>query len=281
MVVFTDLDGTLLDYESHSCEAAETALALLAAKGIPLVFCTSKTRAETEEWRKRLHNRHPFAVENGGAVFIPRGYFSFASASAVRRGDYEVLELGERNATLVAVLARASTRSGTPVRAFHDLSPGEVSQRYGIPPELAKLARQREYDEPFEIAGAFPPDRLLAAITSEGRRWTRSDRFFHITGNNDKATAVRLLIGLYRRQWEDLVTVGLGDAPNDAEFLNSVDRPILVRSHYTGQLRLAVPQGTVTRLPGAAGWNEAILGLFSLTDPGGSPCAWRGKVGHF
>ncbi|MFQ5696467.1 MAG: mannosyl-3-phosphoglycerate phosphatase, partial [Terriglobia bacterium] len=46
LIVFTDLDATLLDHQTYSWAAAEPALRRLRLLGIPLVFCTSKTRAE-------------------------------------------------------------------------------------------------------------------------------------------------------------------------------------------------------------------------------------------
>ena len=66
-VVFTDLDGTLLEHSTYSFAEAEEALDLLRSQDIPLVICTSKTRSEVEFWRRLLGNEHPFIVENGGA----------------------------------------------------------------------------------------------------------------------------------------------------------------------------------------------------------------------
>ncbi|MCK5421566.1 MAG: HAD-IIB family hydrolase, partial [Deltaproteobacteria bacterium] len=69
-MVFTDLDGTLLEHETYSSEAAIPAINALKEKNIPLIFCTSKTRAEIEEIQFQLKNIHPFISENGGAIFI-------------------------------------------------------------------------------------------------------------------------------------------------------------------------------------------------------------------
>jgi len=46
MVVFTDLDGTLLRHEDYSWLPAGPALAELRRRRIPLVIASSKTRAE-------------------------------------------------------------------------------------------------------------------------------------------------------------------------------------------------------------------------------------------
>ena len=77
LIVFTDLDGSLLDGTTYSYEAATPALTALREQGIPLVLVSSKTRAEMEPLRQRLGHRDPFIVENGGAVFIPHGLFDF------------------------------------------------------------------------------------------------------------------------------------------------------------------------------------------------------------
>jgi predicted mannosyl-3-phosphoglycerate phosphatase (HAD superfamily) len=127
--------------------------------------------------------------------------------------------------------------------------------------DQARLARRREFDEPFEILAPPRTGELLAAIEREGKRWTAGGRFHHILGASDKAAAVRLLTALYRRQLGAVTTVGLGDAPNDATFLNEVDLPVLVASPRVDRLRALVPAGRVTRLPGPAGWNEAVLAV--------------------
>jgi len=77
IIIFTDLDGTLLDNSSYSFEAALPALQLIKEKNIPLIICSSKTRKEIEHYRKKLYNLHPFISENGGGIFIPKGYFNF------------------------------------------------------------------------------------------------------------------------------------------------------------------------------------------------------------
>ena len=87
LVVFTDLDGTLLDHETYSYGPAQEALDLLERKRIPLILCSSKTRAEIELIQLDLRLRHPFISENGGAIFMPRAYFPFTpEGTRVSRG---------------------------------------------------------------------------------------------------------------------------------------------------------------------------------------------------
>ena len=53
-VIFTDLDGTLLDHASYSYAPAEPALALLHKLEIPLILASSKTAFEIAPLREEL-----------------------------------------------------------------------------------------------------------------------------------------------------------------------------------------------------------------------------------
>ena len=265
LVVVTDLDGTLLDHDTYAFDAARPALDRLRRDGVPVVLCTSKTRAETERLRAAMDNTHPFIVENGGAVVIPDGYFPFPieAQRAEVRGGMAVIVIGDMYAELVSTLARASRETGVRARGFANMTDIEVAESTGLPAEQASLARRREFDEPFEVLDGQDATPLLDAIVRLGKRWTAGGRFFHLTGASDKARAVRVLADLFRRERGDTVMIGLGDAPNDVAFLREVDIPVVVASPRSAEVAREVPGATVTRLTGPAGWNEAVLAHLS------------------
>ena len=94
-LVYTDLDGTLLDHNTYSFLSARPALNQLRFQRISLIFVTSKTRSEVEGWRERLNNQDPFVVENGGGVFIPKAYFPFPVQGAKPSDGFDFIELGD------------------------------------------------------------------------------------------------------------------------------------------------------------------------------------------
>jgi len=261
LVVFSDLDGTLLDPATYDFSAAQPALDALRKSAIPLVLVSSKTRAEMEHWRRRLGNAHPFVVENGGAIYAPEGYFPFDLPGAVRRQGYQVIEFGKPYAELVHALEEAAKETRTPVLGFYRMTVGQIRRRTALPLALARLAKQREYDEPFTISGKARPEPLLEALERRGLRWTRGGRFYHVLGDNDKARAASTLIELYRRVHRNLRTVGLGDAWNDVSFLRLMDEAFLLLSPAAREIQAAVPGARITSAPGPWGWNEAVLSL--------------------
>jgi mannosyl-3-phosphoglycerate phosphatase len=261
LVVFSDLDGTLLDPATYTFDEARPALDQLQAMRIPLVVSTSKTRAEVVPLREALGNHDPFIVENGGGICVPDGYFPFPIDGATLQGGTWVIPVGTDHAELARALAAAADETGVSVRGFAEMTDADVAAATGLDVREAGLARTREFDEPFEILDPARAPGLVAAIERRGYRHTSGGRFHHITGASDKGSAVRRLISLFARHLGRVRTVGLGDAPNDASFLNVVHIPILITSPRVTELQALVPHGRPTALAGPAGWNAAILDL--------------------
>jgi mannosyl-3-phosphoglycerate phosphatase len=257
-VVVTDLDGTLLDQDTYDWEPARFALERLRALGIPLVFCTTKTRAEVEHWRTITGNAHPFIVENGGAMYIPLGYFPFSVPFARQSEPYEMVQFGEDHAVLIQALREAAAESQSTVRTFDDMTPEEISSLCNLPLGQAMLAKRREFDVAFELLSGNA-EALLEAIERTGKKWTRGGRFYHVTGQNDKALAVMTLLRLYYQIHREVFSVGLGDSPGDLEFLKVVDRAVIIQSPASAALKSILPNALMTSEPGPAGWGHAVL----------------------
>ncbi len=265
-IIITDLDGTLLDSATYSFKPALPALNLIRARNIPIILCSSKTRAEMEVIRRQLDNNHPFVTENGGGIFIPHGYFSIPP-DAMESGEYRLITLGTPYAEIRRHFIRIRDRLRIKVRGFADMTDGEVAALTGLSHDEAMLARQRDFDEPFVFEGA-PDERFLRAIEESGLSWTEG-RIFHIMGKHDKGRAASLLKSLYEKQFGAVMSIGLGDSLNDLPLLRAADRPVLVR-HVDGNCdsRIAVAGLLKTQLPGPAGWNETVLQLLSAENAG-------------
>jgi len=262
-VIFTDVDGTLIDHTTYSMAAASDALADLERRGVPLVLCSSKTRAEVERLQQDLGTAHPFVTENGGAVFVPAGYFPFPLPGALRDAAYEVIALGRSYPEVVAALRDASASTGVGIVSFNDMSIEEVAADTGLPLADARLAKLREYDEPFRLAqpGAAPLSRLVDAMATVGLRCTSGGRYHHACGLTDKGDAVRLLTRFFRSAHREVTTVALGDGPNDIPMLLAADIPIVVSNAAggaTSEVLRRVPGARVTDRDGPEGWREAI-----------------------
>jgi mannosyl-3-phosphoglycerate phosphatase len=258
ILVFTDLDGTLIDHDTYSWKGASGAVKKLKGLGIPIILCTSKTRAEIEVYRKKIGLNAPFVSENGGGIFIPKGYFDFAFDYDKVVDDYKVIELGTHYDMIRGVLK--DLKDFGMIIGFGDMTVNEVMKNTGLPKDEAKLAKEREYDEAFIFEG--DESGLKNAIEQLGFNWTKGGRFWHIMGENDKGEAVRILKELFEEKLGKVRTVGLGDSLNDLPMLKGVDVPIIVQKpNNSYDPRVKVSGLRKAKKPGPEGWNEEILEL--------------------
>jgi mannosyl-3-phosphoglycerate phosphatase len=258
MVIFTDLDGSLLDHEGYSCDSALPALALVRARSIPLVFATSKTRAEVVRLQEDMGIREPFIAENGGGIFFPAGYGNFRISDATEQGEHTLILLGKPYLEIRRFIEARKGRYA--IRGAGDLSLEELVDLTGLTAEQARLAKQREFTEPFLL----DDDAELASLREEalaaGLKITRGGRFYHLIGvEQDKGKAVRRVIEIFRENGVgELLTVAIGDRPNDFSMLTAVDIPVLM-PHPDGRYKeLILPNLRKAPYPGSLGWGEAV-----------------------
>jgi mannosyl-3-phosphoglycerate phosphatase len=265
LILFTDLDGTLLDPANYSHAAAQEALDIIERRRVPLIFCTSKTRAEVEVLRRRLGNAHPFVTENGGGVFIPHGYFPMRMPGSITVSHYHCLALGRPYAELTAELDEIAAEAGAGVVGFHQMSARDIARNTGLPLREAELARAREFDEPFFFAGTSGAAEQKFAELVKLRRLelTRGDRFWHLFGGSDKGRAVRELARLYREASHSRRrSIALGNSANDLPMLRAADVAVLLPKgdgEFDGEVLARLPRIRRGSAPGPAGWNQAVL----------------------
>ncbi len=269
LIVFSDLDGTLLDEENYSFKEARPGLRALKKAGVPLVLCSSKTAAEIYVLRRKLGIQDPFIFENGGGIMLPKGAFPFPIKRAKSVGRSLLIPLGTPVSEIHSFLLKHSATLKGTLKTFPDMRPSEIARLTGLTLSEAKRARERHFDLPFVIEGEGGGSSALRRwLQVHGISWVEGGRLRHLAKGSDKGKAARLLSGLYRKRFGPIRTVGLGDAPNDLPLLLSVDLPVAVRQKGGANPRLRGLKGVrVTRRVGPAGWSEAILEILSSVVP--------------
>lgn len=277
LIIFTDLDGTLLDQEDYSYEPALPMLAKLKQHQIPVVPVTSKTRVEVEELRQMVGAHDPFIVENGSAVFLPSQTDRPSLANTESWGDYHLLRLGCTYKEARTGLQAVSQQLGESLRGFGDLTAAEVQQLTGLPLDAVNRAQTREFTEPF-VTPKSSSENLEAIAHSLGFRVLVGDRFSHLIGGNaGKGAAVQQLQQYYQQYYqqtaatdsaEKIITVGLGNSPNDLEMLEAVDIPVVIPSRKGPHPGLADRGWQIAPDHGPTGWAimvKEICDRFSIT----------------
>lgn len=224
-IIFSDIDGTLLN-EKYSFEKVKPIIKQLLTLEIPIIFCSSKTRFEIVYYRKKLGITDPFISENGAALYIPKSNFEKNQLKKQQEEEYNITEIGTPYLKIREKLQIIKIKTNSEIIGFGDMTVEEIAKDSGLTLEMAYLAKQREYDEPFHLISGNE-QMLFEAAKSEGLSLIKGDRYWHISGNHNKGTAVNLMIKNLTKYFGQIRTIGVGNGQSDIPMLQLMNKPIL------------------------------------------------------
>lgn len=248
LLVFTDLDGTLIDHSTYRWDAALPALKALKSMGAGVVLASSKTAAEISVLQKELDlQQWPAIVENGSGLLQP------TDSNTQQNDQYDQLRL---------VIDSCPEKLREKFQGFGDMTAEVVASNTGLAVASAVLAKDRVYSEPGLWTGSdLEREEFLALLSHKGVTGRYGGRFLTLSFGATKADHMSELM----EQFKPRHSVALGDAPNDIEMLEAADYGVVVRNPHREELApLATEaQGRIfrTELAGPPGWNDAILKL--------------------
>ncbi len=262
LVLFSDLDGTLIDHHTYATHKSKEALQALEKRSVPLVFCSSKTFAEQSELQRQLGVLQPFIFENGSAIAIPDGFFSKKMYTPSRReGAYDVVVFAHADAESLSV---ALEEIGG-LKGYKHASNAELSAATGLSGDALLRARERWFTETLisPLAGERmrEVENLLQAM---GYSLSRGGRFFTVqSARVNKGKAVLWMMELFRQSFaQSLVFAAIGDSPNDVPMLEVVDVPFLVQRPDHTWAEVDIPQLIHIQAVGPTGFSAAVRSLF-------------------
>ena len=262
-IVFSDLDGCLLNKQDYSFDAAIGVLNELKQKGIPLVLASSKTETEMREIASEMRlDDAPLICENGGVLFWTR---ETQDTGTTRR-----VVLGVEREQILACLD--GLKSKFQFRSFRDLQVDGVAAATDLPREKAQRALQRDCTEP--LLWDDSPDRIPEfeeLLVAAGLTLTRGGRFWHVAGKTNKGVAMQRVLDEWPYcQEATCVSLAIGDSPIDQGMLDRADYPIAIPDpdgvvHITAGGK----NGRCAARAGAIGWADevsAVLGELAESD---------------
>ena len=261
-LVFTDLDGSLLDHHSYSYRDALPQLHRLQRIGIPVIPATSKTRVEIEYLRTELGSGHPFIVENGAAVFIPVGYFDAQPVGTVEREGYWVREMSLPRARWLEVLESLRDQFPQEYEYFMRAGTAGIMRMTNLPEPRAVEANLREYSEPVRWLGdEGRKTAFIACLHAQGASALQGGRFLAVSGDCDKGRALKWLRNAYLQSLPGQLChdLAIGDSANDRAMLEAAETALVVRSPVHDFPTLARTAGVMYSTDyGPAGWAEGV-----------------------
>lgn len=254
LLIFSDLDGSLLDIHTYDWQPAIPWLDRLLDYQIPIILCSSKTVAEMLEIQQELGLEGLPLIAENGAVIQPDVRWEMGKRHIRGMAHQDIRRLIEQ----IRLQLRVKFTT------FDDVDERVISEWTGLTRYRSALARKHEASVTLIWRDT---DEKMAEFEEElarsGLKCLQGARFWHILDARcGKDVAVNWLIEQYHEQ-EGIVptTLGLGDGPNDAPLLDSVDFAVVIKgiNRQGIVLRDTSPARVYrTQQSGPAGWCEGL-----------------------
>ena len=246
LLIFSDLDATLLDHNTYSFQEALPALQLIRKRKIPLILSSSKTYDEMIVIRKELNNHDPFIYENGSGIYF----------------EGNKVSLGISHSEISNLLQDLKKRFS--FISFYELGPEGIQKETGLDIYASERAYRREFTEPLIWKDSTQNLIIFKQLLQQNNLTAaQGGRFLTISSTKNKGDALLWV----KKRYESIAkvkitTIGLGDSENDINMLDCADNAIIVRHpkklppNINGHASLII-----TDAIGPKGWNEAIINI--------------------
>ena len=252
ILIFTDLDGTLLDRDTFKFDKIFNYIKELISKDISIIPTSSKTKKEIESFNKELDENLPFVTENGAAIYnLNLINASLPEKITLSREISEISEIFEK---------KISSKLRSKCKFLKKLNLDKQSKILGLSKKRIVYAINREYTMPLVFEGT-KTDKidLFKSIQDAGLSLQEGGRVINLCDKISKALAMKKVVKVFKKISKDeLVTIGVGDNFNDLEMLKNSDIPCLVFNDKFTLEKININDCLVSKKPAPEGWEEVV-----------------------
>ena len=251
ILIFTDLDGSLLHRDTFKFDEIKDYLKQLISKGIFIIPNTSKTEKEILEFNNELGSSLPYISENGSAI--------------------NGLDLLNSNLPKELILSR---EKDSLIKIFRELVPVNLQNKckwlsemdkkkqsliFGLEDDKLKMALDRKYTIPFLFEGnKSERNELSKIIKNKGLALQEGGRVINLTDKVNKAKALQVFVRFFKKNNKNVKTIAVGDNYNDLDMLKTSEFPCLVFNDKFTLDEIPIKNLITTNKPSPEGWADVI-----------------------
>ena len=221
VLIFTDLDGSLLHRETFKFDEIKDYLMKLISKGIFIIPNTSKTEKEILEFNNELGSSLPYICENGAAIH---------GLDLLNKDLPKELILSREKEDLINIFKNiVPINLQNKCKWLSEMDEKSQSLIFGLKDKKLKMALDRKYTIPFIFNGnKNEKNQLSKIIKKDGLYLQEGGRVINLTDRINKAKAQRVFVRFFKKYHKNVQTVAVGDNYNDMDMLKISDIPCLV-----------------------------------------------------
>ena len=252
ILIFTDLDGSLLDKETFKFDVIKDYFKELVRNGIIIIPNSSKTEAELLDFNEQNNLDLSFITENGSSIHgLNKIHHNLPDKIIISRTINEIRNVYEENISL-------DFKNKTTHILELEI---EVQQKIlGLPLDKIKLAIKRDHSLPIKFNGTeIEKNEFIKIMKNSGLTIQTGGRIMNVCDNVNKSIAMSRALQLIRKQLDDeIITIGVGDNENDIEMIKQTDYPCLVKNDKFDSSLINIDNLIKSSEPSPLGWADVI-----------------------
>ena len=252
IIIFSDLDGTLLDKNTFKFDIIEDYFRDLILKGVIIIPSSSKTESELLDFNRHYNLKLSFISENGSAIHgLDLINKKIPNKILISRSIDEIYNI--YNKTISSHLKQK-------IIFISNLNIEEQIKIFGLPQDKLLLAKKRNHSIPIQFKGSeIEKKDFIKLMNDVGLSVQTGGRIMNICDNTNKSKAMsktKELLG--KGTDEKIITIGVGDNQNDIEMLKNCDYACLVKNDNFDSSLINIDNLIKSSEPSPKGWADVI-----------------------
>ena len=251
VLIFTDLDGSLLHRDTFKFDEIKDYLKQLISKGIFIIPNTSKTEKEILEFNNELGSSLPYISENGSAI---------NGLDLLNSNLPKELILSREKDSLIKIFEKSvPVNLQNKCKWLSEMDKKKQSLIFGLEDDKLKMALDRKYTIPFLFEGnKSERNELSKIVKNKGLALQEGGRVINLTDKVNKAKALQVFVRFFKKNNKNVKTIAVGDNYNDLDMLKTSDFPCLVFNDKFTLDEIPIKNLITTNKPSPEGWADVI-----------------------
>ena len=251
ILIFTDLDGSLLHRDTFKFEEIKDYIKELILKGILIIPNTSKTEKEILDFNNEIGLALPYICENGAAI---------NGLELLNSNLPNELILSREKDNLIKIFEMSvPINLQTKCKWLSEMDKKNQSLIFGLKDEKLKMALDRKYTIPFIFDGIKSErNELFKIVKKKGLALQEGGRVINLTDKVNKAKALQVFVRFFKKNNKNVKTIAVGDNYNDLDMLKISDFPCLVFNDQFTLDEIPIKNLIITNKPSPGGWADVI-----------------------
>ena len=252
IIIFTDLDGSLLDKDTFRFDEIEDYFRELVSKGIKIIPNSSKTEAELLDFNNLYNLNLSFIAENGSSIHgLNLIHSSLPKKLSLSRSTDQIYGIYNEN---------IPSHLKDKITFILRLNSKEQQEIFGLPLDKIELALKRNHSLPIQFNGnEIEKNEFIKIMNNAGLTVQTGGRLMNICDNVNKSKAMTKTLELIKKEIdEEIMTIGVGDNQNDIDMLRQSDYACLVKNEDFDSSLINIDNLIKSTEPSPKGWADVI-----------------------